>query len=317
MALPVINGFLCSSDRAQIGVKTFHVPGTGALPGRQQVRLALRADVAPLLLELLRFWHAEVEPLDIGIPDDWGHAFRMVRGSKSSPSFHGAGVAFDANATKHPLGKRGTLNRDQIARLTRKANTLGIRLGANYSGRADEMHGEIIVSLEEALRRVRALQLPGGSNPPPPSGQTPGGRPVLRMGHRGTPVTVVQDTLTRKGYQLGKVDGIFGLGTTNAVKAFQRDQNVTSDGVVGAITWIRLLAPGPAPSAPAPSGRKWPEIRKGSKHPAVGVLQRFLGLTADNDFGPATDTAVRRYQGKQGLKADGIVGPATWARTGL
>ena len=316
MTLPVINGFLCSPNRAQIGVKTFHVPGTGAAPGRAPVRLALRADVAPLLLELLRFWHAEIEPLDTGIPDDWGHAFRPVRGS-TSPSFHGAGIAFDANATKHPLGRRGTLNRDQIARLTRKANTLGIRLGANYSGRADEMHGEIIVSLEAALRLTRALQLPGGSNPPPPPGRPPGGRPVLRMGHRGAPVTVVQDTLTRKGYQLGKVDSIFGVGTANAVKAFQRDQNITSDGVVGAITWTRLLAAAPTPATPAPSGRKWPEIRKGSKHPAVGVLQRFLGLTADNDFGPATEAAVRRYQEKQGLAADGIVGPATWARTGL
>jgi N-acetylmuramoyl-L-alanine amidase len=36
-------------------------------------------------------------------------------------------------------------------------------------------------------------------------------------------------------------DGIFGAGTENAVKAFQRHHGLTVDGIVGKITWTKLL----------------------------------------------------------------------------
>ncbi len=44
------------------------------------------------------------------------------------------------------------------------------------------------------------------------------------------------------GYDLGKygTDGKFGKATENAVKAFQRDQELTVDGIVGPATWAML-----------------------------------------------------------------------------
>jgi len=45
---------------------------------------------------------------------------------------------------------------------------------------------------------------------------------------------------------------------------------------------------------------------------AVKRLQSALHLTADGEFGPATEAAVRRLQARHGLTVDGIVGPATW-----
>lgn len=55
-------------------------------------------------------------------------------------------------------------------------------------------------------------------------------------------------------------------------------------------------------------------IKKGSKGDAVKKLQTALHLIADGIFGKITDEAVRAFQRKNGLKADGIVGNATWAK---
>ena len=58
-------------------------------------------------------------------------------------------------------------------------------------------------------------------------------------------------------------------------------------------------------------------LRTGSKGPEVAELQRRLNhagetLGVDGEFGPATNDAVRRFQGTRGLEVDGVVGPATW-----
>lgn len=72
-----------------------------------------------------------------------------------------------------------------------------------------------------------------------------------------------------------------------------------------------------AVAAAAPPGSRFPTIRRGSTGTAVSVIQRFLRIKVDGDFGPITDAAVRRYQQMRGLAVDGIVGPRTWAETGL
>ena len=56
----------------------------------------------------------------------------------------------------------------------------------------------------------------------------------------------------------------------------------------------------------------------GSTGPAVKKLQRRLHVRpVSGYFGPKTQRAVRRFQRKHGLKADGIAGPATLRRLGL
>jgi len=55
-------------------------------------------------------------------------------------------------------------------------------------------------------------------------------------------------------------------------------------------------------------------LRKGSKGPGVKIMQEALGISADGDFGPGTERALKAWQAANGLVADGIAGPATFAK---
>jgi len=56
---------------------------------------------------------------------------------------------------------------------------------------------------------------------------------VLSWGSKGDTVSEVQRRLKQWGYYDGAVDGVFGAGTSKAVKDFQRKNGLTVDGVVG------------------------------------------------------------------------------------
>ena len=58
-------------------------------------------------------------------------------------------------------------------------------------------------------------------------------------------------------------------------------------------------------------------LQRGSKGDEVITLQRALKITADGDFGPMTEKAVKDFQKSKGLDADGIVGAKTWAALGI
>lgn len=60
---------------------------------------------------------------------------------------------------------------------------------------------------------------------------------TLSQGSRGPDVRLVQSLLNRIGYNAGAVDGVFGRQTYQAVTAFQRNNGLTADGVVGSTTW--------------------------------------------------------------------------------
>jgi flagellum-specific peptidoglycan hydrolase FlgJ len=59
---------------------------------------------------------------------------------------------------------------------------------------------------------------------------------VLKRGDRGDEVVKIQLALYNRGYDVGKIDGIFGQKTEDAVRAFQADHKVKVDGIVGTIT---------------------------------------------------------------------------------
>jgi N-acetylmuramoyl-L-alanine amidase len=57
--------------------------------------------------------------------------------------------------------------------------------------------------------------------------------------------------------------------------------------------------------------------KKGDKGEIVKHIQRALHLLPDGIFGKITEEAVRAFQSENGLKVDGIVGPATLAKLGI
>lgn len=64
---------------------------------------------------------------------------------------------------------------------------------------------------------------------------------TLRKGDIGTDVEEVQRILNQDTRYDGlKVDGIFGRDTEASVRAFQSDNGLTPDGIVGPLTWAKL-----------------------------------------------------------------------------
>jgi putative chitinase len=56
-------------------------------------------------------------------------------------------------------------------------------------------------------------------------------------------------------------------------------------------------------------------LKKGDNNENVRLMQQKLGIEpAVTNFGPKTEAAVKAWQSANGLTADGIVGPATWAK---
>ena len=56
-------------------------------------------------------------------------------------------------------------------------------------------------------------------------------------------------------------------------------------------------------------------LKKGDNNENVKLMQQKLGIEpAVTNFGPKTEAAVKAWQAAHGLAADGIVGPATWAK---
>jgi hypothetical protein len=58
-------------------------------------------------------------------------------------------------------------------------------------------------------------------------------------------------------------------------------------------------------------------LKLGSNGEQVKMLQRFLGLSDDGNFGPKTEAAVKAWQSKNGLTPDGVVGAKTWGEMGI
>jgi hypothetical protein len=146
------NGYPASKDPAEIKIKSYPVKGTDR-------KLRCAESVGPLLAAFAAEFHELIEPIDEGTFDDWGYAFRMVRGSTDRLSCHSSGTAIDLNATKHPLGKAGTFPAEKIPMLRALAKKYGLKWGGDFKSRPDDMHFEVEVSASKAKALIASLGL--------------------------------------------------------------------------------------------------------------------------------------------------------------
>ncbi len=155
---------------------------------------------------------------------------------------------------------------------------------------------------------------------------------TLRKGYTGDDVRSVQTKLKELGYYTGTVDGKYGSSTMEAVRAFQSRNGLSVDGLTGSLTSKALFSGGATsagdattPDTPPSSGgtggyvipkRTLRSQYEGEDVRTVQTRLKELGYytgTTDGKYGSGTMAAVRAFQAKHGLDADGLAGTRTYA----
>lgn len=185
----------------------------------------------------------------------------------------------------------------------------------------------IYVSVKDLAELTSEGETAGGTLPDGSWGGT-----VLRQGSRGSAVERVQfwlNTIAQYDDNIPTltVDGIFGTGTTAAVRAFQRRHGLTVDGVVGKTTWDAIYREYRSIQSDNGTPNAYPgtPLRPGDRGQNVRLVQFWLKIArsvysalndvgVDGIFGPSTTAAVKKFQSYFGLGSDGIVGRATWSK---
>ena len=131
-----------------------------------------------------------------------------------------------------------------------------------------------------------------------------------------TTIRQVQQTLHKRGFRAGPIDGIMGPSTQAAVKSFQQSQNLETTGQLNRQTLVALgLQPDPMSSVE----------RQGAVYgrPTIRKIQQTLnsrGFHAgpvDGVMNPDTQAALRDFQKSENLEPTGMPNQQTLAALGM
>ena len=129
---------------------------------------------------------------------------------------------------------------------------------------------------------------------------------ALSYGDTAEILKTYQERLKKLNYYNGAINGIFNSELRDAVKAFQNKNGLIADGAIGATTAELLMSDEAQPSSYS-LGDSGDMVKK--------IQQRLVELKymtgATGYFGENTETAVKRFQTINGLKADGKIGEKT------
>ena len=168
--------------------------------------------------------------------------------------------------------------------------------GAKYALQPDYLGaGDILVTKSKGHTAVVLNH--GGLYEPVCAPEKVFGADILRRGDAGAAVKLLQEYLIALGYDLGSrgADGDFGSRTESALKAFQLDSDIESDGEFGAQSRAALMAAidalSDAPAAPEPAQNL--TVRSGSWHIRTGPGTDFaaMGYVSGGEVLAAVDAA--------------------------
>ncbi len=192
----------------------------------------------------------------------------------------------------------------------------------------------------DALPTDGAMTTPAPATHTPAPTATPTAEPTatssaLKAGSQGEEVRYVQKRLKELGYLSGSADGDFGAATETALKAFQKANGLTADGVAGTRTMTALQSskaksssssqeaktkatdkPKPRTYTPSPPST-YRYLQLGSTGSDVTKLQKrlielgYLSGSANGTYGDDTEAAVRAFQKRNGQWEDGVAGQDT------
>jgi cell wall-associated NlpC family hydrolase len=131
---------------------------------------------------------------------------------------------------------------------------------------------------------------------------------ALHPGSKGEPVKALQRRLMQlQFFDDDEATGQYGAETSEAVKLFQRTNSLPIDGIAGTAT-LKLLY--------SDKALKY-TVKRGDSGTDVASLQRrlkalkYFSGSATGYFGASTLSAVKEFQKRNGLSADGKVGSRT------
>ena len=146
---------------------------------------------------------------------------------------------------------------------------------------------------------------------------------ALTKGARGSKVTQIQKHLYEIGYTI-EIDGWFGNETETLLKDYQTKNAMHATGIADTVTIGALQEDANAMGVAKSKFISGSYLRRGNVGFMVTELQRALNskdtrlkLPITGNFDLTTLQAVKAFQTKNGLEADGVVGPKTFGKLGL
>ncbi len=134
---------------------------------------------------------------------------------------------------------------------------------------------------------------------------------MLAYGEKSDIVLAIQKRLFELGYMTSTPDGTYGEDTSIAVKVFQSKNDQVVDGYIGPSTRQAIMSADAKPNG----------ISLGAQGEQVVNIQSLLAkwgyitnVGISGYYGESTVAAIKEFQSRNGLSADGQVGAATIAK---